>query len=60
MNLRVIIIERLTQKVQIQRPGVRADKVRDWVKIEELTASSNLRILEDMLENLSDDSKGRI
>ena len=49
MNLRVIIIERLTQKVQIQRPGVRADKVRDWLKIEDLTASSNLRILEDML-----------
>ena len=49
MNLRVIIIERLAQKVQIQRTGVRADKVRDWLKIEDLTASSNLRILEDML-----------
>ena len=64
LNLKVIIIERLSRKVQIDRPGLRREKVRDWVEIDENPAMldhvKNSRHYEELLQNLSDNCKDRI
>lgn len=47
MNLKVIIVERLTRKVQIDRPGVRRDRVRQWVSLDE----TSLAVTVDQVES---------
>lgn len=64
MNLKAIIVERLTRKVHIDRPGVRRERVRDWVSLEDSLSSfdqiKSTKEYEDILNNLSESCKSRI
>lgn len=58
------MIERLLMKVQIQRPGLRSERVRDWIKIEEESAFYDPTLAtkhyEKLLENLSGPCKEKV
>lgn len=65
MNLKVIMIERLTGKVMIERPGIRRDKVLEWLNIGGTKVNVNPminspRLYEEMLENMTEHCKNRI
>ena len=66
MNIKVIIIERLTQKVQILRPGLQTEKVSNWLEIDNTQPTAfgdsiaASKRYEMMLENLPEHCKSRI
>ena len=41
MSLKAIIVERLARKVQIDRPGVRRDRIRQWVTLDDTVLPSS-------------------